>query len=66
MRTREIQKSLEEEILNCKKRLKELAPYIETDEDKSNEIKSHNNIELKDWVKTSGRIEGRRCFAINK
>ena len=37
MRTREIQKSLEEEILNCKKRLKELAPYIETDEDKSKE-----------------------------
>ncbi len=30
-------KSLEHEILNCKKRLKELAPDIETDSDKSKE-----------------------------
>ena len=30
-------KALEEEILNCKKRLKELAPDIECDEEKSKE-----------------------------
>ena len=31
------QKSLEKEILNCKKKLKELAPYIEFDDEKSKE-----------------------------
>ena len=32
-----MQKSLEAEILNCKKKLKELAPDIEFDEEKSKE-----------------------------
>ena len=35
--TRNTQKTLEVEILNCKKRLKELAPDIEFDEEKSKE-----------------------------
>ena len=37
MRNKNTQKSLEAEILNCKKRLKELAPFIEEDEEKSKE-----------------------------
>ena len=35
--TKKTQKSLEIEILNCKKKLKELAPEIENDEEKSKE-----------------------------
>ena len=35
--TKKTQRTLEEEILNCKKRLKELAPDIEFDEEKSKE-----------------------------
>ena len=34
---KKMQKSLETEILNCKKKLKELAPDIEFDEEKSKE-----------------------------
>lgn len=37
MSSKQIQKSLEQEILNCKKKLKELAPDIEFDEEKSKE-----------------------------
>lgn len=37
MKSKNTQKSLELEILNCKKRLKELAPFIEEDEEKSKE-----------------------------
>ncbi|MBQ8636147.1 hypothetical protein IJX73_01550 [bacterium] len=37
MKSRNTQKSLELEILNCKKKLKELAPFIEEDEEKSKE-----------------------------
>ncbi len=37
MRIKDTQRTLEKEILNCKKRLKELAPYIEQDEEKSKE-----------------------------
>ena len=37
MKNKETQKSLEIEILNCKKKLKELAPYIEEDAEKSKE-----------------------------
>lgn len=37
MRSKNTQKSLELEIINCKKRLKELAPFIEEDEEKSKE-----------------------------
>ena len=37
MRDRKTQRTLETEILNCKKRLKELAPYIEENEEKSKE-----------------------------
>ena len=37
MKNKDTQKSLEAEILHCKKRLKELAPLIKTDEEKSKE-----------------------------
>ena len=37
MKNKNTQQTLEAEILNCKKRLKELAPFIEEDEDKSKE-----------------------------
>ncbi|MBR5304442.1 MAG: hypothetical protein IKU37_06420 [Candidatus Gastranaerophilales bacterium] len=37
MKNKNTQKSLEAEILNCKKRLRELAPFIEDDEEKSKE-----------------------------
>ena len=37
MRNKDAQKTLEAEILNCKKKLKELAPFIEEDEEKSKE-----------------------------
>ena len=37
MRSKDVQKSLEIEILNCKKKLRELAPFIEEDEEKSKE-----------------------------
>lgn len=37
MRSKNTQKSLELEIINCKKRLKELAPFIEEDKEKSKE-----------------------------
>lgn len=37
MNTKQAQKTLEEEILNCKNRLKELAPEIEEDDEKSKE-----------------------------
>ena len=37
MKIKDTQKSLEIEILNCKKKLKELAPHIEIDEEKSKE-----------------------------
>ena len=37
MRSKDTQKSLEIEILNCKKKLRELAPFIEEDEEKSKE-----------------------------
>ncbi len=37
MKDKETQKSLEQEILNCKKKLKELAPEIDFDEEKSKE-----------------------------
>ena len=37
MRNKNTQRTLEAEILNCKKRLKELAPFIEEDEEKSKE-----------------------------
>lgn len=37
MRNAETLKSLEKEILNCKKRLKELAPEIEINQEKSRE-----------------------------
>ena len=33
MKNKDTQKTLEAEILNCKKRLKELAPFIEEDEE---------------------------------
>lgn len=37
MKIKDTQKTLEAEILNCKKKLKELAPFIEEDELKSKE-----------------------------
>lgn len=37
MKIKDTQRTLEAEILNCKKRLKELAPYIELDDEKSKE-----------------------------
>ena len=37
MKSKSVQQTLEVEILNCKKRLKELAPYIEMDPEKSKE-----------------------------
>lgn len=37
MKSKETQKTLELEILNCKKKLRELAPFIEEDEEKSKE-----------------------------
>ncbi len=37
MKTKDAQKTLEIEILNCKRRLKELASEIEEDEEKSKE-----------------------------
>ncbi|MBR2068925.1 MAG: hypothetical protein IJ877_04100 [Candidatus Gastranaerophilales bacterium] len=37
MKNENTQKTLEAQILNCKKRLKELAPDIELDEEKSKE-----------------------------
>ena len=37
MKIKDTQKTLEAEILNCKKKLKELAPFIEEDESKSKE-----------------------------
>ena len=37
MRSKETQRTLEVEILNCKKKLKELEPYIEEDQEKSKE-----------------------------
>lgn len=37
MKEKKAQKTLELEILNCKKKLKELAPFIEENEEKSKE-----------------------------
>lgn len=37
MKIKDTLKTLETEILNCKKKLRELAPFIETDEEKSKE-----------------------------
>lgn len=37
MRKKSNKQTLEDEILACKRRLKELAPYIEADEEKSKE-----------------------------